>query len=568
MKRIFFTTKTNYSTIDEISGVIEDLTLINFTLKDTLLGKQAILKEKGIVGSNLDKVDIKNLLQEMYLKIYNYNFIKLKIKKYSSISKDGFRDFLSNCQSELLGRIQSEKIENIDEVYRKTMCQNTITINMDTYKKKLDFDNTIFSMKSPEVSDIKKIKELELEMEKQKQEEELKQEIKEIEKIILKSLYYLQVDLLTLEELEELIRIYDEYITKIYNSMVVNNTKKLVRYVIHSICILEKIYMSNVRLKIITDKLKVFKILQKQLKVEKITYDILERELIKCLLFKFKEKYVFENIDLSFYLTTPLRMSCFSYAQTIITIDRLIKKEKELVLVLKESFTTQGEYNKYISGSKILNDSLIRKFSEVYLKKTKNTNQNISGLYFTYFKYNEKNRIKNTYSDEAIIFYEKANIEEYVYKEKILKSIELMRVKNKRINIILSETEDFTKGIGEDYVIHLNKNIILKNIQNMSLDFDTNKDTEEKFTKEQYISSSKRILDSRNLKLNNNYCLVKFLKLKNIENKNFYIFETQILLGDFIDNNFDIIGTHVYTFILLENDFSMIGKVSAINYLF
>ena len=124
------------------------------------------------------------------------------------------------------------------------------------------------------------------------------------------------------------------------------------------------------------------------MKVVQIKYEVLEEELIKCLLFKLEdENYTFKSISPSFYLTTPLRMSCLSYVQTIITLDELIKKDKKLDKVLKDSFTSQKEYNKYLSGAKLLNDSSIKNFSEVYLQYTEDTTQYISNLYYIYFKY-------------------------------------------------------------------------------------------------------------------------------------------------------------------------------------
>lgn len=576
MKRIFFSTNNNNTFVNGINGKITELTLVNFNLKSVFFEEKIILKEIGVLGNDLNKMDIENLLKEMYLKTYDYNFIKLKAEKCSLILKDGFKNFLKNFESELMSNIQSEKIENIDidKEYNKVMGYQTITITKEELDKNnfsnnpWESSNTLTDEKIKEIYN-KTRKEFEFELEKRKYEVELELEKQKIEKIILKSLYYLQVELLTLEELEELIKIYDEYITKITNSFIIEYSNLLVRCIIHSICILEKIYITNLRLKsTIKNEFKIFRILSKQLKVVQIKYEVLEEELIKCLLFKLEdENYTFKSISPSFYLTTPLRMSCLSYVQTIITLDELIKKDKKLDKVLKDSFTSQKEYNKYLSGAKLLNDSSIKNFSEVYLQYTEDTTQYISNLYYIYFKYKTRDRIKNNYSDKAITFYEKMNIEDYIYKEKILKSIELIRHQTIKINIILSEVENFTRNIGKDFVIHLNEKMILKNTQKLSLNLHTNKVIDSKIIKEQYISTSRETLSKEILRENNHYCLVKFLEIKNVENMNFYIFESQILLGDFFANS-DIICTHVLNFILLENDFNVVGKVSAINYLF
>ncbi|WP_300344849.1 hypothetical protein [Fusobacterium sp.] len=564
MKRIFFTTNTGV--VYGINGKIEELILVSFKLKRTFFKDKVILKETGVLGFNLNKVDVDNLLREMYLKRYNYNFIKLKIEKCNSISKEGFQNFLKNFESELMSNIQVEKIEDIDKEYSRVMGYTTVISYPKEQKENNDNQIKFNILTDEEIMKSYKITRLELDMKRQEYEDELK--IKEIEKIILKSLYYLQIELLTLEELEELIKIYNEYINKIEDmKILLVDTDRLVRAVIHSICILEKIYMTNLRLKSNTkNKFKILPILSKKLKTVEIDYDILEKELIKCLLFKLKGNYTFGCVSLSFYLTTPLRMSCFSYAQTVIALDELIKKEKKLDKVLKDSFASQQEYNKYLSGAKLLNDSSIKNFSEVYLKNTSDTIQYISNLYYIYLKYKIRDSIRNNYSDKAIISYEKMNIEDFVYKEKILKNIELMRVKSERINVILGEVKDFTGSIGKDFIIYLNKEIILKNIRNISLNLWTNKDRDSKIIKKQYISTSKELLNNEILISNDYYCLVKVLEIKNIENNNFYVFESQILLGDFISDP-NIACTHVFTFVLLENDFNVIGKVSTIDYL-
>ncbi|NME35601.1 MULTISPECIES: hypothetical protein [Fusobacterium] len=564
MKRIFFT--TNSGIVNGINGKIRELILVSLKFKKTFFKDKIILKETEVLGFDLNKVDVDNILQEMYLKRYNYNFIKLKAEKCNSISKEGFQNFLKNFESELMSNIQVEKIEDIDKKYNKVMRYNTV-ISYPKEQKENNFEIITNKLTDKEIKNSHKKIRLELDMKRQEYEDKLK--IEEIEKIILKSLYYLQIEILTLEELEELIKIYNEYINKIEDmKILLADTDRLVRAIIHSICILEKIYMTNLRLKSNTkNKFKILPILSKKLKTVEIDYDILEKELIKCLLFKLKGNYTFECVSLSFYLTTPLRMSCFSYTQTVIALDELIKKEKKLDKVLKDSFASQQEYNKYLSGAKLLNDSSIKNFSEVYLKNTSDTIQYISNLYYIYLKYKIRDSIRNNYSDKAIIFYEKMNIEDFVYKEKILKNIELTRVKSEKINVILSEVEDFTGSIGKDFIIYLNKKIILKNIQNISLNLCTNKDRDSKIIKKQYISTSKELLNNEILISNDYYCLVKLLEIKNIENNNFYVFESQILLGDFITDP-NTVCTHVFTFILLENDFNLIGKASTINYLF
>ena len=228
-----------------------------------------------------------------------------------------------------------------------------------------------------------------------------KEEEKEIKKIILKSLYYLQIMYLNLEEFKELIKIYNEYIEKIIKIEKDYNEFSLVRYIIHSICMLEKIYMTNLRLKEEEKKFKVFKILSRKELKSNIDYKLLEEELIKCLLIKSNDgKYCFEVISPSFYLTTPLRMSCLSYVNLITTMDSLIKKEKKLEKTLKDSFTDQKEY------PKILTKSSLDKFLKAYSENVE-YNMSISTLYSLYFNYMEKTRISQNYSDVENEFYEK-----------------------------------------------------------------------------------------------------------------------------------------------------------------
>lgn len=107
MKRIFFSTYSQE--VGEINEKIEELTLIRFILKDMAYEKKILIKKIGVVTSNLKKIDIENLLKEMRLQIYDYQFIRLVAKNYTSISKEGFEKFFSNCESELMTDIQTKK---------------------------------------------------------------------------------------------------------------------------------------------------------------------------------------------------------------------------------------------------------------------------------------------------------------------------------------------------------------------------------------------------------------------------------------------------------------------------
>ena len=119
MKRIFFSTYSQE--VGEINEKIEELTLIRFILKDMAYEKKILIKKIGVVTSNLKKIDIENLLKEMRLQIYDYQFIRLVAKNYTSISKEGFEKFFSNCESELMTDIQTKKIKDINITYDKIM---------------------------------------------------------------------------------------------------------------------------------------------------------------------------------------------------------------------------------------------------------------------------------------------------------------------------------------------------------------------------------------------------------------------------------------------------------------
>ena len=109
MKRIFFSTYSQE--VGEINEKIEELTLIRFILKDMAYEKKILIKKIGVVTSNLKKIDIENLLKEMRFQIYDYQFIRLVAKYHTSISKEVFEKFLSNCERELMTDIQTKKIK-------------------------------------------------------------------------------------------------------------------------------------------------------------------------------------------------------------------------------------------------------------------------------------------------------------------------------------------------------------------------------------------------------------------------------------------------------------------------
>ena len=260
MKRIFFSIENRC--FEEIKQKINSMILTKFITQKTYFGPKIFIKEIGVSNSDLKKIDIERLLSEMYLKIYDYNFIKLQTEEYTSISKDSFEKFFSKCESELVSGIQSEKIENIDERYYKIM--NPFTMRMEgsiencknsTEKDETDINlkkwKTLNQLTDEEIKEIfgKTKEELKIEDEQRRLNDMKKEEEKEIKKIILKSLYYLQIMYLNLEEFKELIKIYNEYIEKIIKIEKDYNEFSLVRYIIHSICMLEKIYMTNLRLK-------------------------------------------------------------------------------------------------------------------------------------------------------------------------------------------------------------------------------------------------------------------------------------------------------------------------------
>ena len=98
MKRIFFS--TGCSAIGRINDKIENLTLIKFIVQNLIFTEKIIIKETGVINSGFKEIDIKTLLEEMYLKTYDYQFLKLTTKNYNCISKEGFEKFFKNCESE------------------------------------------------------------------------------------------------------------------------------------------------------------------------------------------------------------------------------------------------------------------------------------------------------------------------------------------------------------------------------------------------------------------------------------------------------------------------------------
>lgn len=556
MKRIIF--NPNYG-FGEINERIEKMKIINFTLFNTKYNQKILIKEMGIASLGLKTEDIKKLLKEMYLKIYDYNFIKIETKGYNYISEEAFNNFFSNCESELMSNIQSKKIENIDEVYRK-MTRHGVTIT--SMPKENDSDNCEKWITIEPTDE-------ELNQMKIKREREIEEN--EIKKVILKSLYYLQKVCLDLNELEELIKIYDDYVKKIINLAVTDGKNVLVRYVIHSICILEKIYMTKLRIKKEKIKLNVFKILSFKSQLENITYELLEGELIKCLLIKSESgDYTFKKITPSFYLTTPLRMSCLSYVNLITAMNCLIiekaEEDKNLEEILKNSFTKGKEYNKFLSGAKLLTLLSLKKFLKSYHENNTNITQSAprlnSMMYSLYFQYEEKNKIANNYSDKDIEAYEDIKLDYVKAIKEILKTKILYNFISDRIEVALGKEEsDFKVINGRDYVIHLDRENIIKNTKEISLSLFEDKDN----IKKEYIATSRSVLFNENLKMNDDYCLAKFLCIKHIDEKEFYIFEMSVIIQE-TKNNRDIHGTQIITFILTKEDFEVIGRVVQITY--
>lgn len=556
MKRIIF--NPNYG-FGEINERIEKMKIINFTLFNTKYNQKILIKEMGIASLELKTEDIKKLLREMYLKIYNYNFIEIETKGYEFISEKAFNNFFSNCESELMSNIQSKKIENIDEVYRK-MTRHGVTM---TFMPKENNSDNREKWTTIEPTD-EELNQMKVKRERQIEENEIK-------KVILKSLYYLQKVCLDLNELEELIKIYDDYVKKIINLAVTDGKNVLVRYVIHSICILEKIYMTKLRIKKEKIKLNVFKILSFKSQLENITYELLEGELIKCLLIKSESgDYTFKKITPSFYLTTPLRMSCLSYVNLITAMNCLIiekaEEDKNLEEILKNSFTKGKEYNKFLSGAKLLTLLSLKKFLKSYHENNTNITQSAprlnSMMYSLYFQYEEKNKIANNYSDKDIEAYEDIKLDYVKAIKEILKTKILYNFISDRIEVALGKEEsDFKVINGRDYVIHLDRENIIKNTKEISLSLFEDKDN----IKKEYIATSRSVLFNENLKMNDDYCLAKFLCIKHIDEKEFYIFEMSVIIQE-TKNNRDIHGTQIITFILTKEDFEVIGRVVQITY--
>ena len=598
MKCIFFNTKDlEYRKIDQ---EIIQATLINFLLDDTVfLGckEKRILKKQKIRFDQryLEEKDIKNIVKEIEIGKYKYNFIELFIKDYAAISKEGFNNFLSRVESELIADIQSKKIINIEKEYRKLMYPNRQTINTSCVKNKENDEKLAQnsdSFKNDWIIYEKTAKEIE--MLKLKYEKEEKEE--EIKKAMLKSLYYLQTFWLRADELEELIEIYEEYIDKISKYMAIGDNNFLIRCVIHSICILEKIYMVRLRLektnKIEARKFKVFGILTKKVNLKLITYELLEEELIKCLLIKIEDKkYLWQKISLSFYLTTPLRMSCLAYVRAVLGIDILTNKmsyeNKELENKLKNALSDPKEYNKFLTGSKKITESGLNKFFKTLYENIKDIEKiNYLPIWnhmlnLIYFQYKEKNIISKIYSDENVSNYEITllnNDEDgYENKKKISEIIILYNFIFEITEITLRKLSNMEKEfkIGIDCVIELNQENIIKNNKKISLDLLENKGTESYFIIKKYLATSRLVLNNNPCpELNKRNYLVKLLDIKVIDEKKFYTFEMNVIFYDTSAkerisgleiNTIDIGRSQIITFVLTEQDFRVLGKVLQIN---
>lgn len=569
-KRIFFSSESCVPAFDISQEKITELYVMGLWLNDGVASNDIIFDNiKFLYGKELTNQDIENKIRthcsdNSFIKIYSDSYSVNKI-----IRKETFDLFYKKYLTECFSNIQLEKIDSFEEA-EKIYKQGKNIISSKILPVKAEIPLT-FTTKE----------ELEEEQLKEKIKENERNTQKELEKVkinMLYSLYFLQKPELSPEEIKLLIKIK----SSIEKNLDDFSLKDQHRIKIHLFCIKEKIFTSEKNSKLKDNKKDNKKDNEKNNEKDReLKLDDLKTKLVQLLLKKLDDKdntYLYENISKSFYLTTPLSLSCLCYVKLIAKMQELLKKlPSENLIDIKEAFiggnNKEKVYKEIFNGTRLLTlnklHSFIKKYDELMNDNSNENRHNFSVLYSLFSKYNDINILNENYSEENIYIYETSIRLTKTYGINSLEPIIISEYDYEDIKVELEGYTELDKGKGKKFVIELLPKKITEHIREITSGHFKDK-SEDLMRMENFYLRTARTLseDKHRFYLNHKNSLVRLLEKKVIENNVFYIFETQFTVRDDESGVYplDILGTQLLTFALKENDFIKKGCVFSLHY--
>ena len=556
-KRIFFSSESCVPAFDISQEKITELYVMGLWLNDGVASNDIIFDNiKFLYGKELTNQDIENKIRthcsdNSFIKIYSDSYSVNKI-----IREETFDLFYKKYLTECFSNLQLEKIDSFEEaekIYKQG--KNIISSKILPVKDEISVKFTIKKEIKKETK--KELRERQLREKIEENERNIQSELEKIKINMLYSLYFLQKPELSSEEISLLKDIKKDIEDNLDNF----SLRDQYRIKIHLFCIEEKIFISQ--------------------KNNILKLEDLKIKLVQLLLKKFDDQdktYLYENISKSFYLTTPLRLSCLCYVKLIAKMQELLKKlPSENLIDIKEAFiggnNKEKVYKEIFNGTRLLTlnklHSFIKKYDELMNDNSNENRHNFSVLYSLFSKYNDINILNENYSEENIYIYETSIRLTKTYGINSLEPIIISEYDYEDIKVELEGYTELDKGKGKKFVIELLPKKITEHIREITSGHFKDK-SEDLMRMENFYLRTARTLseDKHRFYLNHKNSLVRLLEKKVIENNVFYIFETQFTVRDDESGVYplDILGTQLLTFALKENDFIKKGCVFSLHY--
>ena len=556
-KRIFFSSESCIPAFDISQEKITELYVMGLWLNDGAVSNDIIFDNiKFLYGKELTNQDIENKIRthcsdNSFIKIYSDSYSVNKI-----IREETFDLFYKKYLTECFSNLQLEKIisfEEAEKIYKQG--KNIISSKILPVKDEISVKFTIKKEIKKETK--KELRERQLREKIEENERNIQSELEKIKINMLYSLYFLQKPELSSEEISLLKDIKKDIEDNLDNF----SLRDQYRIKIHLFCIEEKIFISQ--------------------KNNILKLDDLKTKLVQLLLKKFDDQdktYLYENISKSFYLTTPIRLSCLCYVKLIAKMQELLKKlPSENLIDIKEAFiggnNKEKVYKEIFNGTRLLTlnklHSFIKKYDELMNDNSNENRHNFSVLYSLFSKYNDINILNENYSEENIYIYETSIRLTKTYGINSLEPIIISEYDYEDIKVELEGYTELDKGKGKKFVIELLPKKITEHIREITSGHFKDK-SEDLMRMENFYLRTARTLseDKHRFYLNHKNSLVRLLEKKVIENNVFYIFETQFTVRDDESGVYplDILGTQLLTFALKENDFIKKGCVFSLHY--
>lgn len=556
-KRIFFSSESCVPAFDISQEKITELYVMGLWLNDGVASNDIIFDNiKFLYGKELTNQDIENKIRthcsdNSFIKIYSDSYSVNKI-----IREETFDLFYKKYLTECFSNLQLEKIDSFEEaekIYKQG--KNIISSKILPVKDEISVKFTIKKEIKKETK--KELRERQLREKIEENERNIQSELEKIKINMLYSLYFLQKPELSSEEISLLKDIKKDIEDNLDNF----SLRDQYRIKIHLFCIEEKIFISQ--------------------KNNILKLEDLKIKLVQLLLKKFDDQdktYLYENISKSFYLTTPIRLSCLCYVKLIAKMQELLKKlPSENLIDIKEAFiggnNKEKVYKEIFNGTRLLTlnklHSFIKKYDELMNDKANENRHDFSVLYSLFSKYNDINILNENYSEENIYIYETSIRLTKTYGINSLEPIIISEYDYEDIKVELEGYTELDKGKGKKFVIELIPKKITEHIREITSGHFKDK-SEDLMRMENFYLRTARTLseDKHRFYLNHKNSLVRLLEKKVIENNVFYIFETQFTVRDDESGVYplDILGTQLLTFALKENDFIKKGCVFSLHY--